>query len=195
MKRVSIILLLTFVVFQCMYAKPPQTNQADLTTETQVLDYTYVESTARNLELSTSAINLPLVAEVQVIPKRISHVEKDAFKNILVTEVLQRYGANFKTEGIAEYKRIALARAANANNADLIVGATFEVETTEDNHLSIRVVGYPAVYKNFHTAKKEDADILKMMEPYMNKEYNDPVLNVVGEPIRTVTTEKVIGRE
>ena len=150
--------------------------------------YTYAEATGRNVEPSSNAVNLPLVAEVQVLPTKIIHVETDAFKNISVSEAVRRYGEKFKTIGIAEYKRIALARAANANNADLIVGATFEVETTEDNHFSIKVVGYPAIYKNFHTATKKDAEILEMMNPYIQKIYYDPVLNVQSTPIQTSTT-------
>lgn len=146
---------------------------------------TYSESTGRNLEPSTTAINLPLVAEVQVIAKKIDYTETEAFKDITVTDAVRAYGKDFKTVGIAEYKRIALAKAANANNADLIVGATFIVETTKDNHFSIKVTGYPAVYKNFHTASKTDADLLKLMDPYMQKVYYDPVLNIQTAPIIT----------
>ena len=146
---------------------------------------TYSESTGRNVEPATTAINLPLVAEVQVTPKKINYTETEAFKNIFVTDVLRAYGKDFKTVGIAEYKRIALAKAANANNADLIVGATFIVETTKDNHFSITVTGYPAVYKNFHTVTKADAELLKLVDPYMQKVYYDPVLNIQTAPIIT----------
>ncbi|MBR1716479.1 MAG: hypothetical protein IJ718_02530 [Paludibacteraceae bacterium] len=156
--------------------------------ETYVTYTTYTESTGRNLEPSTTAINLPLVAEVQVLSKKIEYTETEAFKNITVTDAVRTFGKDFKTRGIAEYKRIALAKAANANNADLIVGATFVVETTKDNHFSIKVVGYPAVYKNFHTATKNDADILKQMDPYMQKTYYDPVLNTQTAPIITNTS-------
>ncbi len=149
---------------------------------------TYTESTGRNLEPTTTAINLPLVAEVQVIAKKIEYTETEAFKNITVTDAVRAYGKDFKTIGIAEYKRIALAKAANANNADLIVGATFIVETTKDNHFSITVIGYPAIYKNFHTATKTDADLLKLMDPYMQKTYYDPVLNIQTAPIITNTS-------
>lgn len=149
---------------------------------------TYTESTGRNLEPTTTAINLPLVAEVQVIAKKIQYTETESFKNITVTDAVRAYGKDFKTVGIAEYKRIALAKAANANNADLIVGATFIVETTKDNHFSITVTGYPAIYKNFHTANKTDADLLKLMDPYMQKTYYDPVLNIQTAPIITNTS-------
>lgn len=150
--------------------------------------FTYAESTGRNLEPSTSAINLPLVAEVQVIPKKIEYTEVEAFKNVTVTEAIRMYGERFKSEGIAEYKRIALANAANANNADIVVGATFIVKTTNDNHFSITVVGYPAVYKNFHTATKADAELLKLMEPFSQKTHYDPILNTKTAPIVTTST-------
>ena len=150
----------------------------------------YFEATGRNLEVASSAINLPLVAEVQVITKKIMYVETEAFKKKTVTEVIRQYGKDLKT-GLAEYKRLALANAANANGADLIVGATFVIETTEDNHFSVKVTGYPAVYKNFHTATTKDAEILKVMEPYMQKTAFDPVLNTNNAPIVTTTTNIV----
>lgn len=148
----------------------------------------YFEATGRNLEVSASAINLPLVAEIQVLTKKIVYVETEAFKKKTVTEVIRQYGKDLKANGLAEYKRLALANAANANNADLIVGATFVIETTEDNHFSVKVTGYPAVYKNFHTATPKDAEILKIMEPYMQITNYDPVLNGSGAPIVTSTT-------
>lgn len=150
----------------------------------------YFEATGRNLEVSASAINLPLVAEVQVMPKKIVYVETEAFKKKTATEVIRQYGKDLKTVGLAEYKRLALANAANANNADLIVGATFVIETTEDNHFSVKVTGYPAVYKNFHTATPKDAEILRVMEPFMQKAATDPVLNTNNAPIVT-TINKV----
>lgn len=149
---------------------------------------TYTESTGRNLEPTTTAINLPLVAEVQVIAKKITYTETESFKNITVTNAMRAYGKEFKTTGIAEYKRIALAKAANAHNADIIIGATFMVETTKDNHLSITVTGYPAVYKNFHTVTKSDADLLRIMDPFMQRTYYDPILNDNTAPIVTNTS-------
>ena len=149
---------------------------------------TYFEATGRNLEVSASAINLPLVAEIQVMQKKIVYVETEAFKKKTVTEVIRQYGNELKTVGLAEYKRLALANAANANNADMIVGATFVIETTDDNHFSVKVTGYPAIYKNFHTATPKDAELLKVMEPYMQKTNFDPVLNTTGTPIVTKTS-------
>lgn len=168
--------------------KTPQTQQ-DLSSGGEEKVYsTYFEATGRNLEVSASAINLPLVAEVQVMPKKIVYVETEAFKKKTVTEVIRQYGNDIKTVGLAEYKRLALANAANANNADMIVGATFVIETTEDNYFSVKVTGYPAVYKNFHTATPKDAELLKVMEPYMQKSNFDPILNANGAPIVTKTS-------
>ena len=178
--------LITLVVAQS-FAKPPQ-QQVDLTKETTVSVLTYFEASARNLETTANAINLPIIAEIQVMQKRIMYTETDAFKNTSVTEVVRHNGNNMKN-AMAEYKRIALAKAANANNADLIFGATFMVETTADNHFAITVTGYPAVYKNFHTATAKDVELLKMMEPYMQKSYTDPQLNSGNAPI-TYTVKK-----
>lgn len=174
----------------CGFAKPknPQTQQDLSSGGVEEVFSTYFEATGRNLEVSASAINLPLVAEIQVMQKKIVYVETEAFKKKTVTEVIRQYGNELKTVGLAEYKRLALANAANANNADMIVGATFVIETTDDNHFSVKVTGYPAVYKNFHTATPKDAELLKVMEPYMQKTNFDPVLNTTGTPIVTKTS-------
>lgn len=179
-----------FVLLTAAYAKPkaPRTQQDLSSGGVEEVVSSYFEATGRNLEVSASAINLPLVAEIQVLPKKIVYVETEAFKKKTVTEVIRQYGNDLKTIGLAEYKRLALANAANANNADMIVGATFVIETTEDNHFSVTVTGYPAVYVNFHTATAKDAELLKLMEPYMQKANYDPVLNSNGAPIVTQTS-------
>lgn len=187
----KLVLYLLVVLLSCItvqsYAKPPQ-QQLDLTKETTVSILTYFEASSRNLETPANAINLPIIAEIQVLQKRIVYTEKEAFKKNSVTDVVRRNEKNMK-EALAEYKRLALAKAANANNADLIFGATFMVETTDDNHFAITVTGYPAVYKNFHTATAKDVELLKMMEPYMQKSYTDPQLNSNNTPI-TYTVKK-----
>ena len=187
------LLLLTIVLLALpteIFAKPknPQTWQYLSSAGVEEVYATYFEATGRNLEVSASAINLPLVAEIQVMPQKIVYVETEAFKKKTVTEVIRQYGEKLKTVGLAEYKRLALANAANAYNADMIVGATFVIETTDDNHFSVKVTGYPAVYKNFHTATPKDAELLKLMEPYMQKSNFDPVLNTNGAPIVTKTS-------
>lgn len=186
----SLLMDVLLVLPVCSFAKPktPQTQQDLSSGGVEEVFSTYFEATGRNLEVSASAINLPLVAEIQVMQKKIVYVETEAFKKKTVTEVIRQYGNELKTVGLAEYKRLALANAANANNADMIVGATFVIETTDDNHFSVKVTGYPAIYKNFHTATPKDAELLKVMEPYMQKTNFDPVLNTTGTPIVTKTS-------
>lgn len=149
----------------------------------------YSEASARNLEPIVTAVAMPLVVDIKVVGSRIEYTETEAFANITVTDAIKEYGDKFATEGIAAFKRIALAKAAKAHNVDVIVGATFEVTTTADNHFCIKVCGYPAVYSNFRNASKNDAELLRSIRSYMPASTFDPLLNT---PTTTIQTDEVI---
>lgn len=149
----------------------------------------YSEASSRNLEPVITAVAVPVIVDVKVTGKRISYTETEAFKDITVTAAIQNYGDQFATEGIAAFKRIALAQAAAHYNVDIIFGATFNVVTTADNHFSITVAGYPAVYSNFRNATKADADLLETYEKYMPNVNYDPLLNT---PVTTIKSNEVI---
>lgn len=149
----------------------------------------YSEASSRNLEPIVSAIAIPMVVDIKVTGKRIIYEETESFKGITVTDAIKAYGNSFSTEGIAAFKRIALAKAASAHNVDIIVGACFDVSTTPDNHFSIKVAGYPAVYTNFRNATKADSDLLKEMKQYVPEQGCDPLLNI---PTTTLHTKQTI---
>lgn len=113
----------------------------------------YQESSARNLEPEHLMLLTPLIADLEVSPTKVRHTETESFKTIIISrEVIKM---------MPELKKIALSRAARAHQADVMVGTTIDVETNESGRLEITVTGYPAVYKNFRNAEKEDLDIIK----------------------------------
>ncbi|MBQ3249272.1 MAG: hypothetical protein IJB03_06380 [Alistipes sp.] len=121
--------------------------------------YDYRESSARLLEGSSNFIVTPTIADLEVSSKKITHIEKDAFANFVVSRSV--------INNIAAYKRIALGKASKAYNADILLGAEIDVETI-DNHLVITVTGYPAVYKKFRNATEKDLELVRDVQEIRN---------------------------
>ena len=113
------------------------------------LDYT--ESTARMLNAESNFLVMPLIANLEVSKKKITHVEKEAFANIKVN--------NSSIANIEKHKRTALGRAAKAYGADILVNADIEVMTV-DGRFVITITGYPAYYRDFRNATTKDLEII-----------------------------------
>ncbi len=145
----SLVVLATLIMVSC-YTPTPTTQV------TQKLRYR--EASGRNIEPKQNAVVVPMVAHLEVISdKRIEYVETF---NETVTEEL--------VEDIALYKRIALLNATKKYDADTMVAALINVETTEDGKLVITIYGYPARYKNFRSMKSDDQWLLDVN----NSDYN-----------------------
>lgn len=126
---------------------------------TTTTTYDYYESSARLLEGNSNFIVTPVIADLDVSDTKITHVEKDAFTNLVVTRSV--------VSNIAAYKRIALSKASKAYNADILLGAEINIETI-DRHLVITVTGYPAVYKKFRKATEKDVDLVRDAQEIRN---------------------------
>lgn len=122
-----------------------------------IMSFKYSESSARNLESAHTMLTTPLIADLDVQKTKIKHVERDAFRDIVVDYSI--------VDNISELKKIALARAAEVNNADVLVGTTIKVETINDQ-LVITVTGYPARYKNFRNATVKDAELVSNTQAF-----------------------------
>ena len=121
--------------------------------------YKYSESSARNLEPEHTMLTTPIIADLDVSPIKIHHVERRAFEDVIVDQSIPNY--------ISEFKKIALASAAEAYDADILVGTTIKVETIRDR-LVITVTGYPAHYKNIRNATIEDAELVQKSQIFIN---------------------------
>lgn len=124
-----------------------QTHQVAIQETT--LDYS--ESSAHLLNGSNNFLVLPIVANLEVSDKKITHVERDAFAEVKVN------GSTIAR--IAEHKRTAIGRAAMAYNADVIINPDVDVKT-ENGRFVITVTGYPANYKNFRNATAKDIELV-----------------------------------
>ena len=165
--------LFTVVVAAFSLASCSTFGEFTTTNVTSTLEY--MESSARVLEADHNMLLTPLIA---VSSKKISYTEKDVFANLEVTQAL--------LNNISELKKIALSRAARANNADVLVGSTIDI-VTNNGRLEITVSGYPAHYVKFRKADDKDVELLKNV-------YNIKTVNgadIVNSPSSTLNINKV----
>lgn len=116
---------------------------------------TYRESSARIFEPGLSAIITPLVADMELISQDKIEPYVEEFP----------YEVNLSTiQYVDNLKRMALLNAAKKYDADVIVSATIEVETTPQGLYRITVIGYPARYVNFRNATAADTWMIDMLQ-------------------------------
>ncbi len=128
-------------------------------------NYWYNSTAARNLEASHEMLVTPLLADVEIrkengVEKRVTW-EKEYRVDISATDT-------WKAQTIDQLKRQALFDVTNDYDADVIVGALISAQTVDENDdgmtdragdqykVMIRIIGYPANYRNFRPAKQTD---------------------------------------
>lgn len=144
--------------------------------------YDYNESTARNLEPEHVMLTTPVIADLEVSSTRITHVERDAYRDIAVDNF------TIQPENIEGYKKIALSKAAKAHDADVLVASMIDVQTI-DGRLVITVTGFPAKYKNFRKATLQDADLMQRASFFRNND-NDAIIASPTQDERIELTSK-----
>lgn len=127
----------------------------------------YYESSVRILEPEQSMLLSPVMADLEVSDQKVTHTEKDAFAAIKITETV--------INNMAEFKKIALSRAAKAHNADVLIGTIVEV-STNNKRLVITVSGYPAFYRNFRSATINDTELVKAALSVKNRNLEADVI-------------------
>lgn len=121
----------------------------------------YSESSARVLDASSSFVISPIISDLDVSHNKITHQEREAFANIIVTQSV--------VDNIIAYKSIALSKAAKSAGADIIVAAEITVETI-NARLVITITGFPAKYTNFRNATEQDIKLVKQATTINNNE-------------------------
>jgi hypothetical protein len=148
---------------------------------TELIDY--MESSARILEPEHKMLATPLIADLQVSDKKINYTEKEMFANLEVTNLL--------LNNMPELKKIALSRAAQAHNADILVGATIDV-VTKNERLEITVTGYPAHYVKFRNVSEQDIKVMEKLH-FVGGGKSNAADEIIASPEKTldVITTKV----
>lgn len=147
---------------------------------TELIDY--MESSARILEAEHSLLSTPLIADIEVSDKKITYTEKEMFANMDVT--------NKRIDEMPELKKIALSRAAQAYNADILVSTTIDV-VTKDDRLEITVTGYPARYVKFRNVNEYDIKVLEKVQ-MIHRGNSNAVEEIIASPekkLNLITTK------
>ncbi|MBP5548741.1 MAG: hypothetical protein J6X58_07630 [Bacteroidales bacterium] len=119
--------------------------------------YGYDEATASSINPVATAHSTPIVADLTVSPKRITH--KETFGNAITAADLTNPDRSAEIRYLKSY---TLTRAVKINNADLILVPVYEVKTSDDmKTITVEVTGYPASYTNFRKASSADLDLIK----------------------------------
>lgn len=160
-------------LFFCVFALIPALAFAQ-----KQATYTIVESTATFLEPSSVIVTSPLIADIKIIGDKISYVEPDALKIFPLTDFDQ----------LPKLRSLIVGRAVNKLGADLLVGTSFDMVTTEAGELKVTVTGYPAKYCNFRNATYEEVQTLDLAKR-ATREDSQVLLN--GEkPLITTKIQK-----
>lgn len=132
-------------------------NKKDRVVVVENEKYGYDEATASSITPIATAHTSPIVADLTVSPKRITH--KETFGNALTAADLLNPD---KSAEIQYLKNYTLTRAVKLNNADLLLVPVFEVKTSNDMAtITVEVTGYPASYTNFRKATNGDLELIR----------------------------------
>ena len=123
-------------------------------TTTGTTKTTYSYSEYRSVQPSQSVATAPLIADLVVSEKRITYAERI---NTVITNM-----SSSEAKALADKeKETVIANAVKTNKADVLVAPIIDIQTDSNGYLVIEVTGYPASYKNFRNASKDDMWIME----------------------------------
>ena len=139
----KVLLFLSFAAFICSCSTPKATS------------YSYSEY--KTISPSQSVYTAPLMADLDVSKERITYTERinQNIAKLTVAEV----------EALASReKETVMANALKAHNADVLVAPIVNITVDANKNLVFVINGYPATYKNFHSATEADKWIIEKSE-------------------------------
>jgi len=85
-----------------------------------------------------------------------------------------------------DLKNQAVAEAVKKSNADVLVEPRFE-STIKGRKITLTVTGFPATYKNFHTIKQDEVELLKAVKVHqVNSMYTNQIKSKGGKVVLAV---------
>lgn len=118
-------------------------------------NYSYSEF--RTTQPTQSVHAVPVVADLDVMQERIIYTERLGVKvSDLSDAELQKL---VETE-----KQVVMSNAMKAHKADVLVAPLVDVLTDANNYLVLTITAYPAKYKNYRSATKEDTWFIPMSQ-------------------------------
>lgn len=128
-------------------------NQKTQTKYTTTYTQTYENAQARMPQVLVQPLVKPLVCEVEVIPSKPTSFKLNLTKT-KVEKDLEGNLTNVHNYGIFKYTE--------ETQTDMIVGATFHLFSQEDGDYILEIKGFPAKFKNWHTATNSDYEWMRI---------------------------------
>lgn len=128
-------------------------NQKTQTKYTTTYTQTYENAQARMPQVLVQPLVKPLVCEVEVVPSKPTSYTLNLTKN-KVEKDLEGSLENVHNYGIFKYT--------TDTQTDMIVAATFHLYSKEDGDYVLEIKGFPAKFKNWHTATNADYEWMKI---------------------------------
>jgi general stress protein CsbA len=110
---------------------------------------TYSYSEYRVEQPTQSVHAVPVVADLEVAQERITYSERLGVK-------VSDLSDNELQQLVEKEKGLVMNNAMKAHGADVLVAPLVDIQTDLKNQLVITVTAYPAKYKNYRNATKED---------------------------------------
>lgn len=150
-------------------------------TTTQLGKTEYHAQQARITEPKFQAFMTPLVGEVEVMKEK-GRITSEAYIRPI------NFGAANYEYQIEEAKKYVLFAETKKHNADILIAATYDINTDDvrKGTVSIVVSGYPAKYVNWRPAKEEDYKWIG--STYLNKEEKQAVKVETPNGTRTMSS-------
>jgi cobalamin biosynthesis Mg chelatase CobN len=108
-------------------------------------------STARYREVKGTVVHMPVTADLDVRPERVTATVTARSSNTLQS-----------------VKTMAINEALKASKADLLIEPSYETSTTAGKH-TVTVTGYPAFYKNFRTLTEAEVPAMEAGRLYVSE--------------------------
>lgn len=112
----------------------------------------YENAQARIPEVYVQPLVKPLVCEAEIIPGA-----KTKFTTTMTSEQIRSLDGN--PENIRMY---AVYLFTEETKSDMIVAATYHIQSQPDGTYIVDIKGFPARFKNWHTATKDDYEWMRI---------------------------------
>ncbi|MCQ2244430.1 MAG: hypothetical protein MJZ32_09235 [Bacteroidaceae bacterium] len=149
MKRFISILTMVFALTLSISAQKQTTQTKYTTTYTQAYD----NAESRMAQVLVQPLVKPLVCEVEVVPSKPTSFKLNLTKT-KVEKDLEGNLTNVHNYGIFKYTE--------ATQTDMIVAATYHLYSTDDGDYVLEIKGFPAKFKNWHTATNSDYEWMRI---------------------------------
>lgn len=149
MKSRILFILIALISFSCTAFAQKQTK----TTFTTKTETSFENAQARMPQVLVQPLVKPLVCEVEVVQGKPDHFELN------LTAVKVEHDLDGNLDNVYNYGVFEFAK---STQCDMIVAATFHLKSLETGGYLLEIKGFPAKFKNWHTATNADYEWMRI---------------------------------